>query len=163
MNRTMEKTNERRREAGQIVKSIRLVKEVHQRYSWELMKKYRMTGQQAGALSIVAHQPGISLGELGEHMYLHISTCSGIVDRLEKKGYMTRSRGPEDRRVVRLHVTPRGRQIIRGMPVSGFGLLMRDIHGLPAGDVHKVCGAMKILMKVMKIEWTEEKEVIHGR
>ena len=43
MNRKTEKTNERRREAGQIVKSIRLVKEVHQRHSWELMKKSRMT------------------------------------------------------------------------------------------------------------------------
>ncbi|MGD1048555.1 MAG: hypothetical protein ABR899_07385, partial [Candidatus Krumholzibacteriaceae bacterium] len=70
MNCTAEKRYERRREAGQIVKSIRLVKEVHQRYSWELMKKYRMTGQQAGALSIVAHNPGISLGELGGQMYL---------------------------------------------------------------------------------------------
>ena len=68
MNHKTERTSERRREAGQIVKSIRLVKEVHQRYSWELMKKYRMTGQQAGALSIVAHRPGISLGELGEQL-----------------------------------------------------------------------------------------------
>jgi hypothetical protein len=49
------------------------------------------------------------------------------------------------------------------MPVSGFGRLVQDIHGLPAGDVHKVCEAMKILMKVMKIEWSEEKEVSHGR
>jgi DNA-binding MarR family transcriptional regulator len=163
MREKVEVVDTRRIEAGQIVKSIRLIKDVHRRYSGELMKKYRMTGQQAGALSIVAQEPGISLGELGERMYLHISTCSGIVDRLERKGYVTRRRGPEDRRVVRLVITPRGRQLIRRMPVSGFGMLMKEIHSLPARDTHKVCEAMKILMRIMKIEWTEEKEVSHGR
>jgi DNA-binding MarR family transcriptional regulator len=155
--------SERRREIGQIVGSIRLIKDVHQRYSWDLTKKYRMTGQQVGALMVVARYPDISIGELGERMYLHISTCSGIVDRLERKGYLTRRRGAEDRRVVRLSLTPRGRGMIRRVPVSGFGMLMKGIESLPANEIHHISEAMKILLRVMKIEGTERKEASHGR
>ena len=150
------------RETGEIVRSIRLIRSAHRRYSAQLMKRYRMTGQQVGALAIVARTPGISLGELGQRMYLHISTCSGIADRLERKGYLERRRDREDRRVVHLHLTPRGRRTIEGIPVGGFGILMRDIRRLPPGELHNVCEAMKILMRVMKLGTVEEKEVAHG-
>jgi MarR family transcriptional regulator, organic hydroperoxide resistance regulator len=152
----------RRGEIGEIIGSIRLIKEVHQRYSWELTKKYRMTGQQAGALMVIARYPDISLGELGDRMYLHISTCSGIVDRLERKGYVTRTRSSEDRRVVRLSVTQRGRRMIAKIPVSGFGMLLKGIESMPANEIHRLSEAMSILLKVMKIEGTERKESSHG-
>jgi MarR family transcriptional regulator, organic hydroperoxide resistance regulator len=156
-------TSLRRREIRQIVSSIRLIKDVHQRYSWELTKKYRMTGQQAGALMIIARYPDISLGELGERMYLHISTCSGIVDRLEGKGYVTRLRSSEDRRVVRLSVTASGRQMVKRVPISGFGTLLKGIESMPANEIHHISEAMRILLRVMKIERTERKETSHGR
>lgn len=163
MNRIIESTDPRERETGQIVRSIRLIRNAHRRYSAELSRTYGMTGQQLGALNIVAHHPGISVGELGERMYLHISTCSGIVDRLERKGYVIRRRSREDRRVVRLHVTPRGRRAAARIPISGFVILMRDMKKLSEGEIHQICGAMKILMRVMKLEWIQEKEVGNER
>jgi len=156
-----EQRDRRERETGQIVKSIRLIGNVHRRYSAQLMRKYRMTGQQVGALAILARAPGISLGELGERMYLHISTCSGIVDRLERKGYVERRRDREDRRIVRLYVTPSGRRMAARIPVSGFGILVRDMKRLPAREIHHVCEAMKILLRIMKLELVEEKEGNH--
>jgi DNA-binding MarR family transcriptional regulator len=153
----------RRREISQIVSSVRLIKDVHRRYSANLMKRYRMTGPQAGALLVVARYPDISLGELGERMHLHISTCSGIVDRLERKGYVVRRRSSEDRRVVRLRVTPGGRHMAGRVPISAFGMLIKGIESLPTREIHRICEAMKILLRVMKIERTERKEASHGR
>jgi len=64
---------------------------------------------------------------------------------------------------VRLGITPRGRGMIGKVPVSGFGLLMRGIESLPASEIHHISEAMRILMRVMKIERTERKETSHGR
>jgi DNA-binding MarR family transcriptional regulator len=153
----------RRLEIGRIISSVRLIKDVHRRYSSNLMKKYRMTGPQAGALMVVARYPDLSLGELGERMHLHISTCSGIVDRLERKGYVVRRRGSEDRRVVRLNATPRGRRMIEKVPISSFGMLIRDIEQLPSSEIHRIHEAITILLMVMKIERPERKEESHGR
>jgi DNA-binding MarR family transcriptional regulator len=153
----------RRLEIGRIISSVRLIKDVHRRYSSNLMKKYRMTGPQAGALMVVARYPDLSLGELGERMHLHISTCSGIVDRLERKGYVVRRRGSEDRRVVRLNATPRGRRMIEKVPISSFGMLIRDIEQLPSSEIHRIHEAITILLRVMKIERPERKEESHGR
>jgi DNA-binding MarR family transcriptional regulator len=163
VNRNRKAESRRERETGEIVRFIRRIRIAHRRYSAELARKHRMTAQQVGALAIIARRPGISLGELGERMYLHVSTCSGIIDRLERKGYVERRRLREDRRVVHLHATPSGRRTIARMPVSGFGALMRDIQKLPAREIHDIRDAMRILVRVMKLDSVEKKEVRHER
>ncbi len=75
---------ERRRATAEIVNSVRLLQGVAQKQSREFVRKYRITGQQLGALRIIALSPGISLGDLSDRMFLHISSVSGIIDRLEK-------------------------------------------------------------------------------
>ena len=152
MNRVIDQSARKRQEISQIINSIRLIRSINQRSTHALTKDFRITGQQLGALRIVAQTPRISLGELSDRMYLHISTGCGIVDRLEKKGFLTRERSREDRRVVHLKITVSGKEIVDKAPVSGFGMLIQDIGKLPSGEVHQVLGAMKILMKVMKIE-----------
>jgi DNA-binding MarR family transcriptional regulator len=152
MARKSKKGDNFQNEIGLIIGAVRLIKSAHQRYSGELFKKYRLTGQQLGALRITALSPEISLGELSRRMYLHISTCSGIVDRLEKKGYLRRIRSRDDRRVVSLKITRRGGEIIKQTPVSGLGFLIQDIGKLPPDKIHRLCDGMKILMKLMRIE-----------
>jgi DNA-binding MarR family transcriptional regulator len=145
-------TDKKHREISRIVDSIRLVKRVHARYSRDPLKKYGITGHQLWALRIVAGTPRISLGELSDRMYLHISTASGIADRLEEKDYVARERSSKDRRVVHLRVTPRGRQVIRRVPVSGLLALMEDVGKLPSKDIRLLGEAMKILLRAMRID-----------
>jgi MarR family transcriptional regulator, organic hydroperoxide resistance regulator len=152
MNDESVKTERRRRNIGEIVDSIRLLQGAGQRQSREFVRKHGITGQQLGALRIVSLSPRISLGELGERMFLHISTVSGIVDRLERKGYVTRERDGEDRRVVHLNVTADGRRVIRRTPLAGMGLLIHTIDQLPAGRLRDILKGLKLLLGVMKID-----------
>lgn len=139
-------------EISQIINAIRLIQRTHQLYSQELMRKYGISGRQLGALRLMADSPQASLGELSRRMYLHSSTISGIVARLEKKGYAVREHSREDRRVVYLRLTPTGRAIIRRTPISGFGRLVRDIPTLPAAEIHRLLRAMKTLLGVMQTD-----------
>jgi DNA-binding MarR family transcriptional regulator len=146
------KTSRHRRDIREIVNSMRQLQGGLQRQSREFIRKYGITGQQLGALRIVTQTPRISLGELSERMFLHISTVSGIVDRLEKKKYVTRERGRADRRVVHLQVTADGRRVIRRTPLAGMGLLVHTIDRLPAGQLGDILRGLRLLLQVMKID-----------
>ncbi len=148
----MTAASRKRGEAGQIINSIRLIKGVNRRYSRELMAQHHITGQQLAALRIVSLAPGISLSDLSQRMYLHISTGSGIVDRLEKRKYLMRVRSHVDRRVVQLRITGEGRRVVKKAPEVGYGMLLQDIDKLPNGEVHRIWETMRILMKVMRID-----------
>lgn len=136
----------------EIVRSLRLVRSLHARQSRELIRDFKITGTQLGILRTVGRTEGISTGELGRRVYLHISTVSGIVDRLEAAGYLARRRGNRDRRVVYLDLTQAGRRLVKRVPVSAFGLLMRDIEGLSPSQLDTIRSALQILLRVMKID-----------
>jgi DNA-binding MarR family transcriptional regulator/YHS domain-containing protein len=50
------------------------------------------------------------MSELAEACGMALSTMTGLVDRLEKKGHVRRIRSEEDRRVVHAEMTPRGKR-----------------------------------------------------
>lgn len=53
----------------------------------------------------------LTMGQLAGAVGLSVSSMTVIVDRLEKAGYVTRERSQDDRRVVRLRNTGKGRKI----------------------------------------------------
>jgi DNA-binding MarR family transcriptional regulator len=54
---------------------------------------------------------GIGMSELGERVSLDSSTLTGIIDRMERNGYVERRQNPDDRRSVLLFLTPKAREI----------------------------------------------------
>jgi len=54
---------------------------------------------------------GISVGELGERVSLDSSTLTGIIDRMERSGYVERRPNPDDRRSVLVFLTARAREV----------------------------------------------------
>jgi len=52
---------------------------------------------------------GITIGELGARVSLDSSTLTGIIDRMEKSGYIERKPNPNDRRSVLVFLTERAR------------------------------------------------------
>ncbi|AZM62180.1 MULTISPECIES: MarR family winged helix-turn-helix transcriptional regulator [unclassified Streptomyces] len=50
--------------------------------------------------------------ELACFLGLDKSTMSGLIDRAERRGLVTRDRNPEDRRVVDVVITPAGRELM---------------------------------------------------
>ncbi|SKC56783.1 MarR family winged helix-turn-helix transcriptional regulator [Maledivibacter halophilus] len=55
-------------------------------------------------------QDGITLSEIGEEMLVTKANITGLVDRLEKQGYVSRKRHSQDRRKVIAAITKQGRK-----------------------------------------------------
>jgi MarR family transcriptional regulator, organic hydroperoxide resistance regulator len=144
---------------GQIINSIRGINYSLQRQSRELMKSFKITGPQLGALRIISNYPEISLKELSERMYLHVSTVCGIVDRLETAGHLMRSRNDKDRRAINICLTDKGVRTVREAPLSGFANMFHSLQKMPSSEVKKISRAMEQLSKMMNFEINEMRNI----
>jgi MarR family transcriptional regulator, organic hydroperoxide resistance regulator len=77
-----------------------------------------------------------TVGELGETLFLESSTLTPLLKRLERIGYLTRSRDLSDERQVRVQMTGAGRALqkkardIPGCILEATGLSLAGLHRL---------------------------------
>ena len=57
-----------------------------------------------------------------------------LLDRLEKKGFIVRTRSDADRRMVKLELTPQGHEAARQLPSLGAAVLNEQLRGFSAAD-----------------------------
>lgn len=66
---------------------------------------------QGHALLLLSDEEGMPVNDLAARLYLDKSTISRVAGGLEAKGYVARTRDPQDLRVVRLTATPSGHRV----------------------------------------------------
>lgn len=76
-----------------------------------LFSRYNLTGAQFGTLTRIPPE-GIPLTQLAEMAWADPGNVSGIVDRLEREGWVQRHRSSQDRRVVLIALTAQGRALL---------------------------------------------------
>lgn len=72
-----------------------------------------LTAPQVAIMRVVVRSDGISLKELSLAVSLAHSTVSGIVDRLQKRGFIERRADAKDGRISRVHPTNIVKEFIR--------------------------------------------------
>lgn len=59
------------------------------------------------------HRTGdMTMSGMADILNVSLSNATGLIDRLEERGYIERTRVPEDRRVVMVRMTPAGTQLL---------------------------------------------------
>jgi DNA-binding MarR family transcriptional regulator len=82
------------------------------RLSEKTLKPLRITFSQFGALLRLSFQDNVTQKELSEIMDTDTTTIMVICDSLEKKGLLKRMKDPSDRRVNRLVLTEKGKNVV---------------------------------------------------
>lgn len=76
-----------------------------------LFEAYGLTGSQFGILARIPYS-GITLTQLAQTAWVDPGNTSGIVERLVREGWVNRVRSSEDRRVVIITLSEKGRQVL---------------------------------------------------
>jgi DNA-binding MarR family transcriptional regulator len=71
-----------------------------------------LTQKQVSLLWLVGDSPGIAQAELGRRMQMDRATTMGIVNRLEARGAVSRTRSTSDARLQMLVLTPAGEAML---------------------------------------------------
>lgn len=90
------------------------------------IEPFGITGQQYNVLRILlgAEPESLPTLEIAERMLEPTPGITRLLDRLEKKGLVTRKRHSEDRRQVLCSITPPGIELLKGMeePVNAANI-----------------------------------------
>ncbi len=95
----------------ELEKSVRYISHIIKQRGREILDNYPITPPQFVALQYL-DSGDLTIGELSKKMYLAFSTTTDLVDRMEKNNLIKRVRDPKDRRVVRVHLLDKGKEII---------------------------------------------------
>jgi DNA-binding MarR family transcriptional regulator len=87
-----------------------VMRRVYEHYEARLAP-FNLTTPQYMIFHALWMEDGITIGELGQRVSLDGSTITGILDRMEKNGYVERRPNAEDRRSLQVYLTPRAREV----------------------------------------------------
>jgi MarR family transcriptional regulator, organic hydroperoxide resistance regulator len=99
---------------GEVLEFLRTLWELDhalQSASKRMAQRRGVTGPQRLVLRIVGRFPQLSPGQLAVILHLHPSTLTGILKRLERRGFLSRRVDPRDRRRVFVGLTRAGRAV----------------------------------------------------
>jgi DNA-binding MarR family transcriptional regulator len=91
----------------------------------QLTRTAELTGTQYNVLRILrgAGPEGLACRGIGDRMITHDPDITRLLDRMEKRGLITRERQKDDRRVVKTRITPHGLALLKPLDQP-----MRDLH-----------------------------------
>ncbi len=90
--------------------------------------------------------------EIGMHLNLNASTVSGIISRLEKKGYLAKLPNQSDKRSTYIYLTAIGEKMVTSMPDLLHEKLSKKLKSLSEEDLENLQGAMDLLVSLMGVE-----------
>lgn len=99
-----------------ILVALRRIIRAIELHSRDLLDSSGLTGPQLAALTEVARAGGLSAGALAHALRVGQPTVTGIVERLERRGLLIRSRNDVDRRSVDIAITDDGRRLLTAAP-----------------------------------------------
>ena len=97
---------------NKVERLLRRVAFIVKRRGRDILADFGITNPQFNALLTLRDNADMTMGELCEKLMLACSTATDLIDRMEKNGFLVRNRDAQDRRVIRLAVSEKGRQVI---------------------------------------------------
>ena len=88
----------------------------------ERLVKQGVSMTQIHVMALLTRHGEMPMGHLADLLDVSLSNATGLIDRMDERGFIERVRVPDDRRVVLVRVSERGREALRE-----FELLKEDV------------------------------------
>lgn len=125
---------------------LRLLREIMHRAdmrSRRLLREIGLSATQAGVLRALSDGEPKSAGALARDLSLTGATLSGVLDRLQGRGFVERLRGEPDKRRVDVRILPAGRERLEEIPRYFHDHFTQTFGKLPASDQHRILHALR--------------------
>ena len=139
-----------------IVETVIYLQTESRRLAREQCARLGVTATQLNVIKMLDEIGELSLSELSRRIAAQNSTVTGIVDRMVQADLVTREQSPEDRRVWRIKLSERGKQVARKIDVAPWDLLRRGIESLDKKDKETLLGLLRKVAAHVTTELQEE-------
>ena len=116
-----------------------------QKLSDRFFSQFGLTDVQFNILMILSEhrRDGLSQQVLSEHLIVTKSNVVGLIDRLERGGYVRREAHPSDRRFNQIVLTPKGEKLESKVEKSYFREVDKMMNSLTASEKRTLIQAME--------------------
>ncbi len=104
-----------------------------------------LTPTQLGVLEAVLHKGPLTQRDLGRKVLTSAGNMTDVIDKLERRGLVSRSRKPGDRRAVRVELTPDGRRGIEALFPRHANEIAAAMSGLTTTELQQLGGLLRKL------------------
>jgi DNA-binding MarR family transcriptional regulator len=142
----------------ELTRAVLTTADIFLREGQRLFRPHGITAAQYNVLSVLAAAgEGISQRELGDVLVVDRSNVTGLVDRMEKAGWVRRTDDPADRRVYRIMLTPAGRRLWEKIAPAYEAVVLQVVGGLTEKQAGATLSGLKHL-QAGAVAWRLPKE-----
>ena len=110
-----------------------IFREFASRHSSELFK-VKITMPQFLVLNFLNVSGESKMKDLAQGMYVTTAAMTGIVDRLVRDSFVQRTYDPEDRRIIKIRLTPKGLKLVKKVNQQRRQMIVRIFGKIPESD-----------------------------
>lgn len=136
----------------EIIWLIRRLMQAGELYTKELDKKYQVSAPQLSCLLALHENGPLPPSQIAKHLMVNSSTVTGIIDRLEQKGFVERSRTSPDRRVIMISLTAKGTVLAENAPPPLQKKIVEGLKKLPPLEVESIVQALTKLAFFLDVQ-----------
>jgi len=134
----------------EVVMALRRIIRAVDLHSHALAARCGLTGPQLMVLKELVDGPPCSVGNLARAVHVSQATVTGILDRLEERDAVSRTRSRDDRRRVEVAATDRGRQLVAAAPPLLQEHFVRAFSQLPSWEQTQILSSLQRLVALME-------------
>ena len=109
------------------------------------MKPLNVTRSQWWVLAYLSREDGMTQSRLAEELDIGKVAIGGLIDRLEKAGFLRRQADAADRRVNRVFLEPKGQQLVTSMRKINHRMNARILAGLDDDKLESTAVALSAI------------------
>lgn len=128
-------------------------------YNKELNKKYQVSAPQLASLLALFENGPMPPSQIAKYIMVNSSTVTGIIDRLEQKGLVERSRISHDRRVITIALTEKGQELAKNAPPPIQKKIVDGLKKLPPNETEQIVQALTKLTYMLDVQDLEVEEI----
>jgi DNA-binding MarR family transcriptional regulator len=137
-------------DAKAILNRVRQLVRALRTFDRHAQSRYGLGAAQMFILHVLQHHDEeLSMNELADRTATDQSSASLAVGKLVADGYVRRNVSEEDRRQVRLSLTPKGRALVKRAPPAAQERIMESVQAMPRADRAQLMALLDQLMAGM--------------
>jgi len=120
-------------------------------FDQQKIKLFGMTYQDSYLLYYLRRNSPVRMSDIAAELSVHISTASRAVDRLEKRGLVSRSKDPVDKRNILVELNERGLKLMKESEDHSYERIRSGVEGYSTGELAAVIKAAANLSTILGV------------
>lgn len=121
----------------------------------ERLVRQGISMSQLHVMHLLESHGDMPMSRLAEMLDVSDSNATGLIDRVEERGFVERLRVATDRRMVMVQLTPAGRQLLDEIETVREGILSQVLDQLQPSQLNGVATALRDLREAVAATLTE--------